>query len=921
MGNIIAPSGASLSDAIADGDAVAAVEVLQAHPDLTRKRLGAKKRTLYHYCAASGQVAVLKSLCEHVWRSAPDEGAGAGRGEGGRGRPHPAILQYINASDQKGLTPLSLACKKGHAQVVAFLLTQGADPWVKDRLAGRTALHHAARANHPECINAILSSPLVQQQQEQELASGPGGSPAKLVDLPNNSGYTPLHYAAAAHSAEAAAALLRHGADPNAKTWQVGFGHIQLDRGSTPLHAAARYQSLDVAVLLLRHWDETLRRRDVTDPRVVENLQRIKPYQLPGIKLNKALFRVLDPGTPIKEIRELYGFVDGGGGGGKGGGAGGSGGGGGGGGGAAEAAGARKRKSKGFMSRQDDSDSCRMSCDGGISGSPEELTLTTEVAASAAATAAAAAAAVSSDRASPNMRLRRHASSGATPCQSQSQAVSAPEPSSSEPSVRTSRGSGGPRGRAPAPPTADRSQRRSCFLEESSAAPAAPASPFSPKTAALAGAGVSAGVSVSVSAGASAGAGASAFNACEDDRTEPHHAPSRQRSGRHRIAPSLPVPSFLNAPAAAAATAAAAAAAAAAAPSPSSGGLMGRTRSGAIMPLPPAFGGHSSSGPGPQLHRTRSLQNPAGAPVVVAVAAATPSSEGHVISTGELRDRSVHRGGGGGGGGVGIAAAGTDWPSTGFESSSSPPPEAGGGAAASLGGRVAPTSSWVVSEEPFPPRTPLTSRPSPHPQQQRLSARSQSAREGGFVLFGGTAAVAPPPPPPQPLVRGCDSAAAAAPPPPPSGTTNSAWHDVALKRQPPAPIQVQPRGAEDPTGKPQTQPQPPSSPSPSSPSSPALSMSASSLAKGGRSLARKLSQKMSLLAAAATRSSAVRHDEVRACSPRQGPACSGGGGGDTPRAPEAATPGWARTLSGGAGGGDAGGGGVMVSPPAVRSAF
>ncbi|GLI61245.1 hypothetical protein VaNZ11_003546, partial [Volvox africanus] len=300
MGNILAPSGASLYDAIAEGDADAAVEVLQAYPDLTRKRLGTKKRTLYHFCAASGQVSVLKSLCDHVWRTVPDESGELAGVQGCYTRQHSAIRQYINKCDQKGLTPLSLACKKGHGHVVAFLLTQGADPWVKDRMMGRTALHHAARANHPDCIEAILSSDMVQQ------TNGSDTSPSKLVDHPTNAGYTPLHYAAAAHSREAAAVLLRHGANPNAKTWEMGFEHLQLDRGSTPMHAAGRYQSLDVAMLLLRHWDESLRQLDVTDPRVVENLPRIKPYQMPGVKLNKTLFRILDPATPLREIREYH---------------------------------------------------------------------------------------------------------------------------------------------------------------------------------------------------------------------------------------------------------------------------------------------------------------------------------------------------------------------------------------------------------------------------------------------------------------------------------------------------------------------------------------------------------------------------------------------------------------------------------------
>jgi hypothetical protein len=39
---------------------------------------------------------------------------------------------------------------------------QGADPWIGDRLLARSPLHHAARANEPDCIDAILTSPFVE---------------------------------------------------------------------------------------------------------------------------------------------------------------------------------------------------------------------------------------------------------------------------------------------------------------------------------------------------------------------------------------------------------------------------------------------------------------------------------------------------------------------------------------------------------------------------------------------------------------------------------------------------------------------------------------------------------------------------------------------------------------------------------------
>ncbi|GIM10474.1 hypothetical protein Vretimale_14003, partial [Volvox reticuliferus] len=223
-----------LFDAIAEGNVDAAVKALEAHPRLSQTRSGKKCRTLYHACASHGQVAVLKRLCEHVWQTLPDELGKIHAESIPEGRFHPTIYRAMNSYDETGLTPLMLACRKGHVDTVMYLLSQGADPWLGDRLLARSALHHAARANQPECVEAILNSPYV------ELKGKVRSKECKLVDYPNSSGYTPLHYTAASRAADAAAALFRHGANPNAKTFDMGFDFIQLDRGSTPLHAAAR---------------------------------------------------------------------------------------------------------------------------------------------------------------------------------------------------------------------------------------------------------------------------------------------------------------------------------------------------------------------------------------------------------------------------------------------------------------------------------------------------------------------------------------------------------------------------------------------------------------------------------------------------------------------------------------------------------
>ncbi|GIL73700.1 hypothetical protein Vretimale_5417 [Volvox reticuliferus] len=801
MGNILAPSGASLYDAIAEGNADAAVEVLQAYPDLTRKRLGTKKRTLYHFCAASGQVSVLKSLCEHVWKTVPDESGVLVGAQGCYKGQHPAIRQYINKCDQKGLTPLSLACKKGHAHAVTFLLTQGADPWVKDRMMGRTALHHAARANHPDCIEAILSSNMVEQ------TSGPDTSPNKLVDHPTNAGYTPLHYAAAAHSREAAAVLLRHGANPNAKTWEMGFEHLQLDRGSTPMHAAGRYQSLDVAIMLLRHWDENLRRLDVTDPRVVENLPRIKPYQMPGVKLNKTLFRVLDPATPFREIRGHTGITRGN-----------------------APLNANQRNQTGLQ--RQDSDLSKLSCS--VSGGAEE--------------SGPAEACIGDnplpERPSPTFSMPRQAIAVTVRQVPPAAFKDAPlEPGSS------SRDSNGAVNATPA----DGSSRRS-FADANS-----PTSPvFSPNASSTA-----------------KGSPFGGFLAPLGSEIPQDPSLDRSRSSK-RLA--LPTPIILNPHNGAA----------------NSGmGSMGRSRSGAIFPMPPPAGGPSTStSPGPGVLRSRSLQSTPAVQISPSAGTATspnplapaPGSEGRADGR---QPHDQHR--------PAPQPHLSSWVSCatdigkgaphGLSPNSPAQPVPGGGSTAAYPGQMplaaaAASLGFSQGELGCAPFQPAGRQPQPPSQQQQgatLNARPQSMRDGNAYNKLNAS-----------LGRGGDSSTNA------TCQNNTAWQYPQNASSAPASGQLL-GGA---------------------------SRELQKASSGGRSLARTLSRKLSSLAAAAT--AAVRQDSVRVCSSE--PLQSGGGtGGRTDSSspsgsaipPLTAASGWNRPAA--LSGTTAGVG--LVPPPSVRRAF
>jgi hypothetical protein len=66
-----------------------------------------------------------------------------------------ALLNQSNSLDQTGLM---VACSQGFTDMASFLIAQGADPWLKDRCGGLTALHYAARSGQTRCVHLLMST-------------------------------------------------------------------------------------------------------------------------------------------------------------------------------------------------------------------------------------------------------------------------------------------------------------------------------------------------------------------------------------------------------------------------------------------------------------------------------------------------------------------------------------------------------------------------------------------------------------------------------------------------------------------------------------------------------------------------------------------------------------------------------------------
>ena len=167
----------------------------------------------------------------------------------------------INAVDQHGSTALYFAAAKGHTEIALALIKKGANPNAIDQ-HGSTALHFAAAKGHTEIALA-----LIQAGANPNAANRLGDTPLLLA--------TYYGYAAKYGRTAIAVVLIENGADVNAAGqsgntplhWAAQNGHIQIlsklikkganihaidQDGSTPLHFAAQRGHTQIAVFLIQ---------------------------------------------------------------------------------------------------------------------------------------------------------------------------------------------------------------------------------------------------------------------------------------------------------------------------------------------------------------------------------------------------------------------------------------------------------------------------------------------------------------------------------------------------------------------------------------------------------------------------------------------------------------------------------------------
>ncbi|KAL3521510.1 hypothetical protein ACH5RR_019659 [Cinchona calisaya] len=241
MGNSFgcSASGERLVSAARDGDFVEAKMLLDCNPCLAKYSTFGGLNSPLHFAAAKGHNEIVALLLEN----------GAD----------------VNSRNYCGQTALMHACRYGHWEVVQTLLLFRCNVTRADYLSGRTALHFAAVNGHVRCIRLVVAD-FVPSAPFESVDTQPNGDRSngsivkskhdqsalsKFVNKAADGGITALHMAALNGYFDCVQLLLDLHASVLAVTFHYGTSMDLIGAGSTPLHYAACGGNLKCCQILL----------------------------------------------------------------------------------------------------------------------------------------------------------------------------------------------------------------------------------------------------------------------------------------------------------------------------------------------------------------------------------------------------------------------------------------------------------------------------------------------------------------------------------------------------------------------------------------------------------------------------------------------------------------------------------------------
>ncbi|KMZ62840.1 E3 ubiquitin-protein ligase XBAT33 [Zostera marina] len=244
MGNSLgcSASGERLVSAARDGDLLEAKMLLEFNPCLAKYSTFGGLNTPLHFAASKGHNDIAALLLEN----------GAD----------------VNSRNYCGQTAIMQACRYGYWEVVQTLLVHKSNVTKADYLNGRTALHFAAVGGHVRCVRLVVAdyvhSGFFQSGDRQpgnhntgsRTSSSPGlkydhHALKKFVSKPADGGITALHMAALNGHYDCVQLLLDLNASVSTVTLHYGSSANLIGAGSTPLHYAACGGNLKCCQVLL----------------------------------------------------------------------------------------------------------------------------------------------------------------------------------------------------------------------------------------------------------------------------------------------------------------------------------------------------------------------------------------------------------------------------------------------------------------------------------------------------------------------------------------------------------------------------------------------------------------------------------------------------------------------------------------------